>query len=189
MKNRIVILGMLFCSLTLFSQDHLVTLSGGYAFANIEYVENNSTGWRLMGLYEFNPNEGKLAHGLSFGYIGTSSTGDTTLFNGSVESVEAKVNSYPVYYAPKLMFGGEKLKVFVKGAIGLQFSNLKYTGPTGVVIRFNQAGFYGGLGGGLIFNISEKVFINAEYEWAYMGNSYYRNGFINSAMIGVGVKF
>lgn len=188
MKSKILIIGMLFSSITLFSQVNIVTLSGGYAFANIEYVKTNSTGWRLMGLFERNRNDGKFAHGLSFGYIGTSSTGDSTLIDGSSHPVEAKVNTYPIYYAPKYMFGGEKLKGFVKGAIGLQFSNLKYTGPLGVVTRFNDWGFYGGIGAGLLLNLSEKIFINAEYEWAYMGNSYYRDGFINSVLIGVGIR-
>ena len=38
-----------------------------------------------------------------------------------------------------------------------------------------------------IFN--EKIFIILEYEWAYMSNSNYNNGFMNTAMLGVGIKF
>jgi hypothetical protein len=40
-----------------------------------------------------------------------------------------------------------------------------------------------------MLNLGEKAFITAEYEWAYMSNSFYRDGFINSAMAGIGFKF
>ena len=31
--------------------------------------------------------------------------------------------------------------------------------------------------------------VNLEYEWAYLSNSWYRDGFINSVMLGLGFKF
>lgn len=188
MKNKLLLIGFLLSSFSLWSQENMVTISGGYAWANIEDVETNATGWRLNGLYEFNPNQGKLAHGLSFGYIGTSGSADTTLITGSVKEVEVKINNWPIYYAPKLMFGSEKLKGFVKGAIGFQFSSMNTT-TSGIETTVKDAGFYGGLGAGIILNLSEKLFINLEYEWAYASNSFYRDGFINSAMGGIGMRF
>lgn len=163
------------------SQESMVTLSGGYAWANLSETETNSSGWRINGLYEFNPMHGKIAHGISFGLISTSA-------EGSLDDAEYTLHNWPLYYAPKFMFGKEKFKGFIKGAMGLHFSNYKRTGGAGE-IDTNDTGFYGGAGAGVMFFIKENIFLNAEYEWAYMSNTFYQNGMINSAMGGLGIKF
>ncbi|HSO87657.1 MAG TPA: hypothetical protein VLQ91_13965 [Draconibacterium sp.] len=76
----------------------------------------------------------------------------------------------------------------MKGALGTHITGYKRTG-TLTEIKSTDMGFYGGLGAGLMLNLGEKLFISAEYEWAYMSNSYYRDGFINSAMGGIGIRF
>ena len=50
-------------------------------------------------------------------------------------------------------------------------------------------GFYGGASAGIMVMLSETIFINAEYEWAYMSNTYYLDRFVNSAMGGIGMRF
>jgi len=55
-------------------------------------------------------------------------------------------------------------------------------------VTANDFGFYGGGGAGLMYFVNESVFINAEYEVAYMTNSFYRNGVMNSVLLGIGVK-
>ena len=162
-------------------QESMVSVSGGYAFANLADTETDATGCALKGLYEFNPQGGKLAHGISFGFISTSAV-------GSLDDAEYTLHNWPLYYAPKFMFGKEKIKGFVKGAMGLHFSNYKRTGGAGDV-ETNDTGFFGGASAGIMFFIKENIFINAEYEWAYMSNSFYRNGMMNSAMGGLGIRF
>lgn len=165
------------------AQEHMFTLSGGYVFTNLEDADADATGWRLNGNYEFNPLEGKVSHGFSFGYIGT--TAEVVTLN---QTTEFKMHNIPVYYAPKVMIGNDKLKGFLKGALGVHFSGYKYIGSLGEVTT-NDVGFYGGAAlGGMVF-INEKVFISAEYEWAYLSNSYYQNGMVNSAMGGIGFRF
>jgi hypothetical protein len=182
MKNILSITLILF-SITAWSQENIFTLSGGYAFANVEEVDTDATGWRINGLFEFNPQGGNVAHGLSVGYIGTSA--EYTVLS---ENVEYNINSWPIYYAPKFMFGNESMKGFIKGALGMQFSGIKRTGPA-FEIKDNDFGFYGGASAGLMKIINEKMFINVEYEWAYLSNSYYKDGFMNSVMLGIGMKF
>ena len=92
------------------------------------------------------------------------------------------------FYAPKVMFGKDKFKAFIKGAAGIHISKYKRTGYIGE-LSTNDMGFYGGLGAGIIINLSDKLFINGEYEWAWMSNSYYESGFMNSAMGGLGMRF
>jgi hypothetical protein len=86
------------------------------------------------------------------------------------------------------MFGKNKIKIFIKGAAGIHISKYKRAGYLGE-LSSNDTGFYGGLGGGLIINLSDKLFLNGEYEWAYLSNYYYDGGFMNSAMGGVGFRF
>lgn len=183
-RNVLIILCAL-TSLTVWSQENAVTIGGGYSFANIEDADANASGFRINGLYEFNPAEGKVAHGLSVGFISVNGKGT---IGGTSLMAEYKINSWPIYYAPKFMFGQESFKGFVKGALGFQFSDLQRTSGVGT-LESNDSGFYAGLGLGGMYSVKENIFINLEYEWAYMGNSYYRDGFMNSIMLGIGFKF
>jgi hypothetical protein len=182
MKKRFLITFLVLLSMKAFSQENVVTLSGGYSFAKIEDTDIKGTGFRINGLYEFNPNGGMLAHGVSFGYIGLKA--EETI-GQTVQSYT--INSFPIYYAPKAMFGSEKVKAFVKGALGAQFAGLKREGA--ISLSDSDFGFYGGGGAGLMFFIKENIFINAEYEIAWASNNWYKDGWMNTAMAGIGYKF
>jgi hypothetical protein len=178
MKRNIIIIFLLLLSTKVFSQENVITLGGGYSFATIEDSDTKGTGWRINGLYELNPMGGKVAHGFSLGYINISAT------EGNVTST---VGSIPVYYAPKVMFGNEKFKAFVKGALGMQFSSLKREGL--VSLEDSDFGFYGGGGAGIMIFLKENIFINGEYEIAWLSNSYYKDGWMNTVGGGIGFKF
>jgi len=182
MKTNILITGLLLLSIGAFSQENMVTLSGGYAFANIQDTDTKATGWRINGLYEFSMMGGRFAHGLSLGYISISATEGT-----GEQTIESKVNSLPLYYAPKFMFGNEKIKGFIKGALGAQLANIKREGF--VSLDDWDAGFYGGGGAGVMVFIKANLFINAEYEIAWASNSFYKDGWMNSVMGGIGFRF
>jgi hypothetical protein len=182
MKKNILISLMIFLSMKALPQENMVTLSGGYSFATIEDTDIKGTGFRINGLYEFNPNGGRFAHGVSFGYIGLSASDGV----GS-QTINYTINSLPLYYAPKVMFGKEKIKAFIRGALGMQFASLKKEGL--VSLSDNDFGFYGGGGAGLMFFIIDNIFINAEYEIAWASNNWYKDGWMNTAMGGIGFKF
>ena len=179
MKKYLLISIIILVSLKAFSQQNVGTFSGGYAWANIEDTDEKGTGWRINGLYEFNPLNAGLAHGVSIGYINlTSEEGD----------LKSTVSSMPVYYAPKFMFGkSDNFKIFVKGALGMQFAWLKREGI--VNITDNDMGFYLGGGAGFMLFLKENIFINAEYEIAYVTNSWYKDGWLSSASGGIGFRF
>lgn len=166
-----------------YAQMNVLTLSGGYTFANIENTDVNADGWRINGLYEFNPYENKLTHGFSFGYMNLKASSDE-----SGILADYTINTIPLYYAPKYTFGESKLKGYVKGALGGQFSNIKRTG-TLAVLEDNDIGILLGAGLGGMYDITDNIFINLEYELFYMTNSYYRDGLINTASLGLGFKF
>lgn len=181
MKTQILILVLVGLSTWVFGQENRVILSGGYSFLTVEDADENGTGWRINGVYEYNPQEGKWAHGLSVGYVHISGDAD-----GGLASYE--VGSWPIYYAPKFLFGNEKLKGFIKGAIGAHFSSLKRSGPLGE-LSDNDFGFAGGAGLGGSYFINEKIFLNAEYELLWLSNAYYVEGLLNTASLGIGFRF
>ena len=183
MKSCLIIFTFLVFVFSVNAQENMITLSGGYSFANIEDTDVKATGWRINALYEFNPKQGVLSNGISVAYINTDASESTLL-----EDITYNFNSWPIYYAPKAIFGGEKLKFFVKGAIGIHISKYERTG-TILIVEDKVTGFYGGLSAGVLFFFSEKIFINLEYEWAYMSNSYYVDSFMNSPMLGLGIRF
>lgn len=165
------------------AQETNFTIKGGYAFANIQDVDESSSGWRLNGLVEYVPYTINLSHGFCFGYIGTNSTIEES---GEVDS-ELKANHWPFYYVPKYTFGDKAVRPFVKGAAGFHISS--YNREGGFSVETGDGGFYGGLGAGLSARVGETILINLEYEWAYLSNSWYSNGFINSLEVGVGFRF
>ena len=173
-----------------FSQENLVNVTGGYAWLNIDdsdyYPEDpniKGTGWRINGTYDFNPNEGKVAYGFSIGYVSVGAS-----YDGAADTADYKISSIPVYFAPKFLFGNEKIKGFLKLMIGGQSSTLKRTG-TATEASVSDFGFYGGTGAGFMYFVNEKIFLNAEYELAYATNGYYKGGLFQSASAGIGMRF
>jgi hypothetical protein len=179
MKKIIILTVFLLAVATAFSQQSFVTVSGGYSFAKVEDTDAKITGYRINGLYEFNPYGQKWAYGLSFGYLN---------LKGSTNDRDYNITSLPLYFAPKYMTGSEKLKSFIKGAFGIQLSNIESTGST-TNLSDHDYGFVAGAGAGLMYFFNEKIFLNAEYEIMWMSNSYYRSGWINTISGGLGVKF
>lgn len=182
MKKNFILIGMIISSMGAMSQESMITLSGGYSFANIEDSQDKGTGWRINGSYEFNPTGGMLVHGISLGYISLSATDGT-----GQQTIDTKINSFPIYYAPKLWFGSDKFKAFAKGALGMQFTTFKREGY--ISLSDEDFGFYGGVGAGTMIFLNENIFLNLEYEIDWVSNSFYKDGWINTAMAGIGYRF
>jgi hypothetical protein len=178
MKRNLLFFAFVLFALQGWSQK-MFTISGGTAFADVEDASSDANGWRINITSEYNPMGGKLAHGFSIGYIDLNSTavkaGRTVSYN---------MYTVPFYYAPKLLLGNGPFKVFIKGALGTHFS-----GYDSGNVNTTDFGFYGGGSAGAMLNLGEKMFINAEYEYAWLSNSWYRDGVMNSAMVGLGFKF
>ncbi len=183
MKKSITLLAFVILTTVAYSQENMITLSGGYVFANVIDTDVSATGFRINGLYEYNRAGGKWAHGFSVGYIGLSAE-----ITESLQTATIDINTWPLYYAPKYLFGGENFKGFIKGAIGLQFSNFERYGTLST-ISDSDTGFVGGGGAGAQYYFNEKIFLSAEYELLYMGNSFYKDGLVNTASLGIGFRF
>jgi len=184
LKKNLLIIVLVLISTGAWAQESMFTLSYGWANLNPEESDKDANGWRINGLYEFNPNEGKIAHGFNVGYV-------LTKYNQATQAgtTNFSFRSWPVYYAPKVLLGNsDKFKPFLKGALGLHFSKYSSEGIA-INLESNDTGFYGGLGAGALLFLQENLFLNIEYEWAYQTNYYTGNAFLNTAQLGIGFKF
>jgi hypothetical protein len=159
-----------------------LTLSAGWAFAEVEDTETDVDGWRINLRFETGRTGAAISHGFSVGYVDTGAR--TT---NAAQTVDYDIWTIPFYYAPKVTFGRGNLKAFLKGALGGQYSQFSRTG-TLVNAESSDWGFYGGASAGVAFHLKGRLVLEAEYELAYNSNSYYRDGWLNSAMLGLGVK-
>ncbi len=186
MKRIFAILLLSTISLFVYSQESMVSIAGGYSWAKVDDADATATGWRINGTYEFNKGQG-FSQGVSIGYISLKASQSFGALDST--NVDYKLSSLPLYYAPKYFFGGDKAMGFVKGAIGGHHSKVESTYENGSTGEVQYWGFYGGVGAGFMYAVNEKVFINAEYEFAWMSNSGYSGGFMQTAMAGIGIKF
>lgn len=79
------------------------------------------------------------------------------------------------------------IRIFARGSLGCHISDYSRSGTLGSSSG-DEFGFFGGaaLGGSIV--VKQKFFISAEYEWSYMSNSYFQDGAVQSALIGIGMK-
>ena len=164
------------------AQEQAFTISYGDVTTDVEDTSVEATGWRVDLLFESHPAGGKVIHGLGIGWIETEAD-----YTSVAQTFNYKLQSLPIYYAPKFQFGKNKFKGFVKGALGLHYSEYERTGTLGNVTT-EDTGFYGGVSLGASFALNPKVFINLEYEWDYLSNSYYKDETIESIILGIGFK-
>lgn len=159
-----------------YGQENLGILQGGYSAGNGSAAP---TGFKINGTWEFQPTGEKWTMGGSLGYIRL--TGTETAANFSVSSV-------PVTFVSRIMFGGESFKFFVRGQLGTHISTISYSGAL-VSNSDTQVGMAAGLGGGVMYFTSEKMFLSADYEWLWLSNTFSNSGSIGTASLGVGFRF
>jgi hypothetical protein len=161
----------------------MLTLSYGYVISDYEDVDTDLEGWRFNALFEMNPKGGNVLQGLSIGYIET-----TASRSSAAQTVDYELMTIPVCYAPKLLIGKKAFKGYIQGLLGFHYSDYSRSGTLGDADT-DDIGFYGGgaLGGMIV--LKEKFFVNAQYEAAYLSNSYYRDGVLQTVSFGVGTKF
>jgi hypothetical protein len=138
-------------------------------------------GWRINALYEITPLQGKLIHGVSLGYLKTSGYGTEGQGKYNLET-------FPIYYAPKILFGKTNFRSYVKGAIGVHISDFKNSFELGSYSDKN-IGMTLGCGFGFRYSMNKKIFLSAEYELLYLTKSYYEHNLVNTASAGIGFKF
>lgn len=179
MKNTIFTVALTLLAMASYGQENRLTISGGYAFSNIEEADANGTGWRIGLVYEFTPMGTRFAHGMSASYVRLSADASGASYD---------IGTWPVYYAPKFMFGSDKFQGFIKAALGWQFSKISRSGNFSE-LESNDSGIATGVGAGILYYFNDKAFLDAGYEFLWLDNSFFRDGYLNTASLGIGFKF
>jgi hypothetical protein len=157
-------------------------ISYGDVTTDVEDADIEATGWRIDLLFEAHQNSGNSVNGLGIGYIET--TAEQTIAS---QTSQYELKSLPIYYEGKMLFGDKAFKGLLKGALGAHYSEYERSGTLGSVST-DDFGFYGGISAGATYAFGEKVFVNLEYEFNYLSNSYYRDGYMESIIFGIGFK-
>ncbi len=183
MKKLLTILSLSLLSVSVQAQENALSLLGGYSFGTGSVSSSQPTGWRINALYEFTPNASSWSIGGAVGYISLSGSSTYLLTSSSY-----KVQAVPISLVPKFSFGSESFKGYLRGIIGSAITTISYTG-TVVGTSDNQWGMSFGFGAGGTYYLNEKMFLSADYEWLRLSNIYDDAGSINSASVGIGMKF
>jgi hypothetical protein len=175
-----LLLSLLFLlPIALYAQVNSLTVGGGYVFTNIEDTDASGSGYRINGQYDYQPIGSAVSYGLHFGYINVT---------GSNNNTDYTISTLPIAFVPKFYFGDGNLQPFLKGVIGIEFSDIERAGSA-TTITAKDSGIIAGVGAGVKYPMSDKAFLNFDYEFAYLANSFYRDGLMNSISLGIGFNF
>jgi hypothetical protein len=151
-------------------------LGGGWSSVIIESNAETANGYIFNALYE-NWLVSPVGIGGSVHYLRVMDKSDT----GS-----GYASSIPVYLNGKYYFGKEKIKVFVMGSLGFQFSWRKLEDISGNSGSDHDSGLTAGIGTGLVYTLSPKVLLNLNYSLYWLKNAYYSNGLANTVSFNLG---
>jgi outer membrane protein W len=193
MKHFSIILLILIMSLSLAQAQHkpesgLLIFNVGFTEASPEDLDNNLNGNTFSLSYEKSNYQGNLAGGVSIAYATTSA--DSITASGQelqrLNSVSYEV--FPILLYGKFLFGSPKVKGYIGGGIGIQFSKVN-SYRDNVQVEGSDSGFLVGGTAGLNFFLNEKILLNANYSLSYLGNGYYQDNVAHNINIGLGFQF
>jgi hypothetical protein len=181
MKIILFIAAFALVSIAAFSQPASLILSGGWATANPDNSTTSVSGYKIGGQWEKTMGYNPWAMGVAINYFHFKE--DLTTGN----NLTIKYYSIPVNYYGKYLIGKGKLRGYLKAMGGFQFSGIRLENSN-TSTKDNDFGFSLGTGAGAYYDINEKMFLNVDYEFLYLTNSWYNNGIVNSVSLGIGFK-
>lgn len=156
----------------------IIQAGGGWSSVIIESNSETARGYILNASYE-NWLAAPVGIGGSVHYLHVRQENE----RGSAEGT-----SLPLYLDAKYYFGKSRLRVFVIGSAGFQFSWRKLEGTdNGNEGSDHDAGFTAGFGTGLVYNVNPGILLNLNYNLYWMKNAYYSNGIANTISLNVGI--
>jgi hypothetical protein len=156
----------------------IIQAGGGWSSVIIETNAETAKGFIINGSYE-NWLVAPVGIGGSVHYLHVRQEND----QGTAEGT-----SLPVFLDVKYYFGKSRLRIFVLGSAGLQFSwrKLESTNGSGNEGSDHDAGFAAGFGTGLVYNVKPGILLNLNYNLYWMKNAYYSNGIANTVSLNIG---
>ena len=166
--------------------DFLLTGTGSYVMAKTKDTGETIDGASFALTFESVGSADMVSFGLSFAYaVMDYETNDAGLVS------KQEITTFPIYLMGRGWFGTGRFQGYLGGAFGVYFSELKTTTVT------NQTTTTRGMSGtglsvplGFIFNINERVFLNANYTLNWLiDNDFLENGILNSFGLGLGINW
>jgi hypothetical protein len=156
----------------------IIQAGGGWSSVIISSNAETANGYMINGSYE-NWLAAPVGIGGSIHYMHVRKENDRGTSWGT---------SLPVYLDARYYFGKSRLRIFVIGSAGFQFSwrKLESTTGSGNEGSDHDAGFTAGFGTGLAYNINPGILLNLNYNLYWMKNAYYSNGIVNTVSLNVG---
>jgi hypothetical protein len=180
-----IVLTILFLCNPAFAQlkpwSKLFLFDGAYAMVTSDETSHSLDGYSFgIGFEQLNLS-GHMSAGVSLMYLNSQDKNDE-------REVDINFSSVPISVYLKYLFGKGSVSGFIQGGLGVQFSDVEYTGQA-VYLSGGDSGmaFSAGAGGHIFVN--EKMFINVAYNFMYMGNSYYQDGLVHLFKLGLGFQY
>ena len=160
----------------------LFIVNGGTQFLDPEDTEQSLDGFSGGFSYEHSSWNGKWSGGFSLSYLSSQTKDDSS------SSRTVNFTSVPLTLFGKYNFGSSKVRGFLRGNVGVHTSKIESAGERAGLTDWD-AGFVVGAGLGANLFMSKTMLLNAGYHFAYLSNSFYRDGLVHSLQLGIGFQF
>jgi hypothetical protein len=162
-------------------QESLTVLQTGTA-AITEQDPVESSGFRMGLAWEFMPSEERWAMGASLGLV--QITGVRSSLGGKRNF---RLSALPICAVSRIMFGSEKLNVFVRVGLGAHYTTITFESPP-LATKTSGWGMAANTSGGIMYWITGKIFVAGDYEWLWLGNTHPNLGSVGSFSLSAGLK-
>lgn len=182
MKNPILMAVFLLVFVTdVICQSRNMVVGGGWATVQPDGTDKAINGFKIGGLYEFVLNDHWAVNSsLSFVHFKKDAGEGAALVSNTYQP-------WPFLINGKYSVGKNNVQGYIKGAAGLQISKVKLESQS-TVLKDHDVGLALGTGVGFNITLSEKLFLQTEYELQYQTNSFYKDGIIHQVTLGLGFK-
>jgi len=157
----------------------LFTMNLGYASVKNKVNDHSTDGYSLNVSLEKMTMEGSSAIGFNFGIIRAEDE-----FNIEDSIVDYTITSHPALLSMRYLFGSEKFKGYAGVGIGIHISRLDLSDS--IVERITKPAANIPIGFMWIFN--EGIYLNANYAFNYMADSYFTNDLAHTFSLGIGIQ-
>jgi len=160
----------------------LISASGAYTIFTTEDTDVTINGGGFQLGYEVSNLQGNFAFGGGLGYL----VGSEDIDDGQI-----RFSTLPFWLYGKFLFGPEKVKFFIPLALGYQISERQISGNVFTIqdtYRNWDSGISLGTGIGVNYYFSEKVCGIASYNFQFLNNKFYKEGFAHVFNIGIGFQ-
>jgi len=155
----------------------IIQAGGGWSSVIISSNSETANGYIINASYE-NWLVAPVGIGGSIHYLHVTQENDKGAGEGT---------SLPLFLDAKYYFGKSRLRIFVIGSAGFQFSWRKLKAADGGNEGSDHdAGFAAGFGTGIVYNVNPGILLNLNYNLYWMKNAYYSNGIANTVSLNVG---